>query len=877
MKSEGSPTPYPISPFIKEQVPDWVQDDHETFVGFLELYYKWLEESNSPVQQTGMLQDLGDIDKTLPSFYEHFKNQYLLNFPVHLALNQTTGIMASKEILIKNIKEFYGAKGTERAYKFLFRVLYNAYTEFYYPKTDIWRASDGKWIAEKSIKITAGNGTNLQKMVTRQIRQRNPKTNEVESYARVTRVVEYRESRYSVAEVFIEDIYGIFKPNRTVESTILLPNGDTKIIHEVVYPVLNTITVSEAGTGYQVDEEISVTTEAAGSGAQGTVGTVGPNGELAHIIVNDFGVGYNYELDPPSFNITTTVGTNGQITGSIGALCEYAGYWTTNDGKISSTKKMQDNYYYQAFSYVLKTEVTMDVFKKTITQLTHPAGMKMFGNVLILRDHLESLINRTFTNLYEIPLLGHYTPYTFKTWENLRNNSSGVDLYPCGHNPTTGSGPADYSDDFESGLLKHFPSGPRVGDSMEETIQMQFNASGGQVLFTTGNYIIQTGVTGETGVTGVALTGGGYWADLGVGTKQYLTPGYAVGEIIGRTENSTGDVLTIDVLSHATDHFHFMTGHNFWYLLGPQHGDGNVEQSLTTGGSAYVPVSGCINCDATWPEGFCTGAPTGDTWPYYMVGPCIVPSSQRGGTGENYHMLNLWDAYQISGGSQGYNCIDIDISNALSEGEWSGNPCTGYACSTGDGICPNGYWAIYQHPRVRGISGIPENTTRTHVKYVFNQPYTEGNDFTVHELVTQSYINPYNNEPVSGGSVGGLGHVIFWRPMPPGVVGSELVIELIDGEFTLFGGIHGFSNRAFWDPQYLSDPADPTQVAEIYITTGNSTETQFKHVTLHPFMRIEIGDKFDSWGGPTGCCEYIFSGVTGSSPIETTCSDEEAQ
>jgi hypothetical protein len=849
-----------------------VQDDHETFVGFLELYYKWLEESGSPVRQTGMLQDLSDIDKSLEDFYEHFKNQYLFNFPVHLALDQSTGIMASKETLIKNIKDFYGAKGTERAYKFLFRVLYNAYTEFYYPKTDIWRASDGKWIAEKSLKITAGNGTNLQKMITRQIRQRNPQTLEVEAYARVNRVVEYRESRYSVAEVYVSDIYGTFIPDRSIESTVLLPNGDTKILYEVVYPVLNTITVAESGTGYQVDEEITVTTAAAGSGAQGIVGTVGPNGELAHIVVNDFGVGYNYQLDPPSFDITTTVGTNGHITGSVGALCEYAGYWTTNDGKISSTKKMQDNYYYQAFSYVLKTEVTMDVFKKTIKQLTHPAGMKMFGNVLILRDHLESLINRTFANIYEIPLLGHYTPYTFKTWENLRGNSQDVDLYPCGHNPTTGDGPADYSDEFESGLIPHDPTGPRMGDSMEETIQMQFNLSGAVGFYATGNYIIQTGVTGETGVTGVAVTGGGYWFDLlAHGTPQLLTPGYAVGEIIGRTTNATGWVITVDVLSHATDHFHFMTGHDFWFLLGPQHGAGTLDQSLTTGGSAYVPVTGCINCDALWPNGYCTGAPTGDTWPYYMTGPCIVPSSQRGGTGENYHMLNLWDAIQASGGPQNYNCIDIDIKGALSEGEWSGNPCTGYECSTGDEVCPSAYWAIYAHPRVRGITGIPDNLQKTHVRYVFNQPYVEGNDFVKHELVTQAYINPYNNEPVAGGYIGGLGHVISWDPMPPGLLGSELVIELIDGEFTLFGGVHGFEGGAFWDPQYISDPGDPTEVAEIYITTGNSHETQFKHVTIHPFLRILKGDKFDSWGGPTGCCEYIFSGVTGTQPIEDTC------
>ncbi len=138
-------------------------------------------------------------------------------------------------------------------------------------------------------------------------------------------------------------------------------------------------------------------------------------------------------------------------------------------------------------------------------------------------------------------------------------------------------------------------------------------------------------------------------------------------------------------------------------------------------------------------------------------------------------------------------------------------------------------------------------------------------------MVTQAYINPYNNEPVAGGYIGGLGHVISWDPMAPGVRGSELVIELVTGEFTLFGGVYGFEGGASWDPQYISDPGDPTDVAEIYIITGNYHDTQFKHITIHPFLRILKGDTFDSWGGPTGCCEYIDDGVTGTEPVENTC------
>ena len=173
MRSEFRKTPYPISPFIREQVPEWVRSDHETFVDFIEAYYEWLESDNGVVQKSGILQDLNDIDDALESFFEYFKNQYLFNFPTNLAIDRETGNLLSKEVLVKNIKQFYGAKGTERSYKFLFRVLYDAYSELYYPKKDMIRVSDGKWIQEKSIKVTVGSGEDVLRMVTRQIRQKD--------------------------------------------------------------------------------------------------------------------------------------------------------------------------------------------------------------------------------------------------------------------------------------------------------------------------------------------------------------------------------------------------------------------------------------------------------------------------------------------------------------------------------------------------------------------------------------------------------------------------------------------------------------------------------------------------------------------------------
>ena len=43
MRKDNHPTKYKVSPLIREQVPDWVRDDHSIFVDFLEAYYEWME------------------------------------------------------------------------------------------------------------------------------------------------------------------------------------------------------------------------------------------------------------------------------------------------------------------------------------------------------------------------------------------------------------------------------------------------------------------------------------------------------------------------------------------------------------------------------------------------------------------------------------------------------------------------------------------------------------------------------------------------------------------------------------------------------------------------------------------------------------------
>ena len=60
------------------------------------------------------------------------------------------------------------------------------------------------------------------------------------------------------------------------------------------------------------------------------------------------------------------------------------GLFTNADGFLSDKKFLQDSYYYQQFSYVLKTGKNVADWKNAFTRLVHPAGFKFFGEIVIL-------------------------------------------------------------------------------------------------------------------------------------------------------------------------------------------------------------------------------------------------------------------------------------------------------------------------------------------------------------------------------------------------------------------------------------------------------------------------------------------------------------
>lgn len=474
-----------IKHFIAGQMPEFVTADHPIFVAFMEAYFEWLQTNEEGRRLSPLtLLDQRDIDESMDSFVSLFREEYLKHFPAQLAFDQTTGAILDERKLMKHIRAFYKAKGTEKSYKFLFLVLFNTYSELYYPKTDIIRLSDGKWNTLFKIKTTSSNGRAIYDYSGGSLSQRDS-NGILLAYANIKNIIQYTQGGYEVTEFIINSVYGTFLSNKPIQ---IKSDSQTKALTETIYTILTGFNILSTGEGattvqadewklYRVGDRVILYPrhsygEADGVGGIGQVSEIdylnspyfsqtGENdatGPVKKFRVIDGGVNYN-----PCEWIAKVVSLSGkgvEIEPTFGAVLNDYGFYTNDDGHPSSKKKLQDNRFYQDFSYVVKTDVSFDRWIDSIRKLIHPAGMMVFSQQYLYRATGYRVDDRNYVVSYEDPIIGHYTPYRFKTYENLRFNSQDIDLYPEGFNPNQGIVQ-------ENGTQQHDPLGQPLSADLQ--------------------------------------------------------------------------------------------------------------------------------------------------------------------------------------------------------------------------------------------------------------------------------------------------------------------------------------------------------------------------------------------------------------------------
>ena len=243
----------------------------------------------NPVENLQQLLNYTDPDHTISDFLTQMKEEFLNTIPTD------THESVDTRKLIKNIKSLYRVKGTSKAHKAFFRLLFNEPSEVYLPTNDMLRVSDGKWSVQNFIRCTQTTAqavNNSQLLVGQTITQSNNPASDIinEATAIVENVTKFQQGNVEILEVEINPntTTGTFVSGQIVQG---VSNVDVNtIIKMSVSEVVSSTTITSAGSTLTVGDEATLS-GGAGEGARVQVLDI-QEGGVDEVIVNAAGTDY---------------------------------------------------------------------------------------------------------------------------------------------------------------------------------------------------------------------------------------------------------------------------------------------------------------------------------------------------------------------------------------------------------------------------------------------------------------------------------------------------------------------------------------------------------------------------------------------------------
>jgi hypothetical protein len=432
-----------LQSIVSKQLPEFVREDFPVFVTFLKKYYEYLETIDSR-----NIEDLRDIDKTADEYIQYFNNEFaFLNSPDFSTAN------IDPRLYLRKSKQIFNSKGSEDAFKFLFRVLYNKNVDVTYPWDSVLKTSDGKWNQDTSIFVNVTSG-NVNSLIGNQVTVYGTNTRVKVTVDRISNV------RDNIYEIFInKNFYGNISINDTIKfNGVTGTVGSTISGYSIENPgkgyrvgdlirgseVFNNITINqlikvtkvdsnggilkvqpiEFGTGYANDFYLLALKENQTVVAQSSLSAY-KDGNLQYFIPDDSAIDkyteYGYMSKPNVWDINYAEATSAGevieqfsyitptnqpinieyalIKFNIGAVARYQGYYSTNDGFLDDTIKLQDSKYYQKYSYQLTVDEALSSYKNYIMTVMHAAGMKLFSEYQIQNQYTLGLSAEIFVDI----------------------------------------------------------------------------------------------------------------------------------------------------------------------------------------------------------------------------------------------------------------------------------------------------------------------------------------------------------------------------------------------------------------------------------------------------------------------------------------------
>lgn len=264
-----------IASHIAAQFPEFIRNEGPRFVKFVEAYYEQASQIDEAVYAARRITENQDIDEATAVLLEYFRREFMANVP--------TSMLADKRLVTKHIREFYRARGSADAYRFLFRILFGEEIDLFYPGESILRTSDGRWVVETVLAVGApmtGNPTEWEGHIITG-----------GTSAAVGRVESVTKSTYAgVAtwELILSNVNGNFAGEELVTNSVTL---DTATVNTSSGP-LGRMELLLGGAFHRSDDALSFSEPAGtGTGATGLVTATSDESALTFKIIRS-GKGY---------------------------------------------------------------------------------------------------------------------------------------------------------------------------------------------------------------------------------------------------------------------------------------------------------------------------------------------------------------------------------------------------------------------------------------------------------------------------------------------------------------------------------------------------------------------------------------------------------
>jgi hypothetical protein len=309
----------------------------------------------------------------------------------------------------------------------------------------------------------------------------------------------------------------------------------------IVDPITSKYGTADGYGGIQGADAVITANVVIGQGLVNTVRIL--NSGLGYYTKNESILVYNQTQSNTSQISTSTI--------NLGGVGTQEGFWSDTRGFLDSNKYIQDSYYYQEYSYEVKTSKALDKYKKILLDVFHPVGNQLFGRSLLqaVDDTQKSSISNQVT-VYRILGSELAASVTFNGNTGVSNTSEFITT-----NETNILRNGDYVVYYqESGNTEAFNANTGVSNTTDFITTSNTNA------LVNGDYVQYLFDGGNTVVSGLTYNARYYVINANTsGLQLSLTPnGTAINITSGVTETGHHLYQIIPTVGGITN-----TGHYF--------------------------------------------------------------------------------------------------------------------------------------------------------------------------------------------------------------------------------------------------------------------------------------------------------------------------